>query len=139
MQEWIRQIIIYVILVTVLRGLIMKPQYEQYFRFFSGIVLILLVVSPVLRVIHQDTAWHDTVEQYLFQMDVNDIQEQLAVTEGRRQEVIMQQYTEQLEEQIKKQAGKHALRAVGYRRPQADGRSDSDEHAGEQNRIPAHG
>lgn len=36
MQEWIRQIIIYVILVTVLRGLIMKPQYEQYFRFFSG-------------------------------------------------------------------------------------------------------
>ena len=56
MQEWIRQIIIYVILVTVLRGLIMKPQYEQYFRFFSGIVLILLVVSPVLRVIHQDTA-----------------------------------------------------------------------------------
>lgn len=109
MQEWIRQIIIYVILVTVLRGLIMKPQYEQYFRFFSGIVLILLVVSPVLRVIHQDTAWHDTVEQYLFQMDVNDIQEQLAVTEGRRQEVIMQQYTEQLEEQIKKQAGQHAL------------------------------
>ena len=55
MQEWIRQIIIYVILVTVLRGLIMKPQYEQYFRFFSGIVLILLVVSPVLRVLHQDT------------------------------------------------------------------------------------
>ena len=54
MQEWIRQIIIYVILVTVLRGLIMKPQYEQYFRFFSGIVLILLVVSPVLRVLHQD-------------------------------------------------------------------------------------
>ena len=45
MQEWIRQIIIYVILVTVLRGLIMKPQYEQYFRFFSGIVLILLVVT----------------------------------------------------------------------------------------------
>lgn len=88
-----------------------KPQYEQYFRFFSGIVLILLVVSPVLRVLHQDTAWHDTVEQYLFQMDVNDIQEQLAVTEGRRQEVIMQQYTEQLEEQIKKQAGQHALPA----------------------------
>lgn len=111
MQEWIRQIIIYVILVTVLRGLIMKPQYEQYFRFFSGIVLIFLVVSPVLRVLHQDTAWHDTVEQYLFQMDVNDIQEQLAVTEGRRQEVIMQQYTEQLEEQIKKQAGQHALPA----------------------------
>lgn len=44
-------------------------------------------------------------------MDVNDIQEQLAVTEGRRQEVIMQQYTEQLEEQIKKQAGQHALPA----------------------------
>ena len=65
----------------------------------------------MLRVIHQDTAWHDTVEQYLFQMDVNDIQEQLAVTEGRRQEVIMQQYTEQLEEQIKKQAGQHALPA----------------------------
>ena len=45
MQEWIRQIIIYVILVTVLRGLIMKPQYEQYFRFFSGMVLILLGVK----------------------------------------------------------------------------------------------
>ena len=34
MQEWIRQIIIYVLIVTVLRSLIMKPQYEQYFRFF---------------------------------------------------------------------------------------------------------
>ena len=104
MQEWIRQIIIYVILVTVLRGLIMKPQYEQYFRFFSGIVLILLVVSPVLRVLHQDTAWHDTVELYVFQVH-------LAGTEGRFLEVIMQLYSEQLEVQIKKQAGQHALPA----------------------------
>ena len=65
MQEWIRQIIIYVLIVTVLRSLIMKPQYEQYFRFFSGLVLILLVISPVLHVLHQDASWYDSVERYL--------------------------------------------------------------------------
>lgn len=49
MQEWIRQIIIYVILVTVLRGLDHETAVRAVFSLFSGIVLILLVVSPVLR------------------------------------------------------------------------------------------
>lgn len=111
MQEWIRQIIIYVLIVTVLRSLIMKPQYEQYFRFFSGLVLILLVISPVLHVLHQDASWYDSVERYLLQMDRNDIKEQLAVTEGKRQEVIMQQYTGQIRKQILNEAKQASLPA----------------------------
>lgn len=100
MQEWIHQIVTYVILITVLRGLIRKPNYEQYFRFFSGIILILLVISPVLHYIKQDTQWYDMLQEKLLQIDMDSIREELAVTEGKRQEVIMEQYEAQIEEQI---------------------------------------
>lgn len=100
MEEWIHQIVVYVIIITVLRGLINKPNYEQYFRFFSGIILILLVISPILHVLKQDTEWYDRLQEKLLQMDTESVREELAVTEGKRQEVIMREYQRQIETQI---------------------------------------
>lgn len=113
MQEWIHQIVTYVILITVLRGLINKPNYEQYFRFFSGIILILLVISPVLHYIKQDTQWYDMLQEKVLQIDMDSIREELAVTEGKRQEVIMEQYKGRLETQIITLGNSQGIRIAG--------------------------
>ena len=100
MQEWIRQLVVYVIVITVLRGLISKPNYEQYFRFFSGIILVLLVVSPLLVFVQQDSYWYNSLQDKLLQMDLDSIKEELRVTEGKREEMIMEEYKRQIVKQV---------------------------------------
>ncbi|MCH5267750.1 MAG: stage III sporulation protein AF [Lachnospiraceae bacterium] len=100
MEEWIRQIVTYVVLITVLRGLITKPHYEQYFRFFSGIILILLVVSPLLSIVNWESVWYENLQEKLFQMDMDSIREELAVTEGKREEMILEEYKRQIGKQV---------------------------------------
>ena len=54
MHEFIQNILIYVVIITVLRGIITNDIYKQYFKFVSGLVMILLMMLPVLNFIYDD-------------------------------------------------------------------------------------
>ena len=49
LYEWIRNIAFYLVLVTALLHIVPESGYQKYIRFFTGLVLILLVLSPVLK------------------------------------------------------------------------------------------
>ena len=46
--EWIVELAGYMVLVTVFLHIIPNPDYRKYIRFFTGLVLILLVLTPIL-------------------------------------------------------------------------------------------
>ena len=45
--SWVKNIIYYMIFLSVVSNLLADSKYEKYIRFFAGMVLILLVVSPL--------------------------------------------------------------------------------------------
>ena len=47
LQKVIQSVLVYILIVTVLRGIVKNPRYGQYFQFFSGVILILILISPV--------------------------------------------------------------------------------------------
>ena len=49
LYEWIRNIAFYLVLVTALLHIVPESGYQKYIRFFTGLILILLVLSPVLK------------------------------------------------------------------------------------------
>ena len=65
MKEFVQNILIYTIIITVLRGLITGPKYRQYFQFFSGVILILLFLGPVLSLFRSDRDWYRVLEEKL--------------------------------------------------------------------------
>ena len=49
---WVKNIIYYMIFLSVVNNLLADSKYGKYIRFFSGMVLILLVVSPFTGGLH---------------------------------------------------------------------------------------
>lgn len=46
-SEWAGSILSFLILITVIRGILPSKKYEPYLRLFSGLMLILLVLQPI--------------------------------------------------------------------------------------------
>ena len=56
--EWIRTIAVYLILVTVLLTLVNGKTYKKYVELVCGMVLILIVVSPITKLLSLDGKMH---------------------------------------------------------------------------------
>ena len=46
-ENWVRDIVFYMIFVTMVMNLLPDPKYEKYLRLFAGAVMILLAFGPV--------------------------------------------------------------------------------------------
>lgn len=99
MKDLIQNLLIYIILVSALRGLVSNPKYQQYFQFFSGMILILFLITPVLQLFQGEEAWFNTLEQKLLQMDLADIQQEMAVAEESFSKMVTKEYQAAVEEQ----------------------------------------
>lgn len=49
LYEWIQNISVYFVMVTVVLYTLPGSEYKKYIRFFTGIVLILMILTPVIR------------------------------------------------------------------------------------------
>ena len=109
MEEWVQRIAIYIVLVTVLRSLIGKPQYQQYFRFVSGLILILLLITPVLGLLEDDSSLYRILNQYVYQQDLDDITSSLQLAEGQMKELIREKYKDTVSSQVMELAERQGL------------------------------
>ena len=48
-ENWVRDIVFYMIFVTMVMNLLPDPKYEKYLRLFAGAVMILLAFGPGWR------------------------------------------------------------------------------------------
>lgn len=48
--EWVRGIAYYMVLVTVIMQMAAAESYRKYIRLFTGIILVLMILAPVMRI-----------------------------------------------------------------------------------------
>ncbi|MGN0404216.1 MAG: stage III sporulation protein AF [Bariatricus sp.] len=48
--EWLRNLAFYMVLMTAVLHLIPNKSYEKYIRFFCGLILVILLMTPVMKV-----------------------------------------------------------------------------------------
>lgn len=101
MKQLAQNILIYVVIVTVLRGLISNPKYSQYFQFFSGIIMILMMLSPLLSVLHYENEWYALFEEKVLQMDFKEIKEEMNIAGDKFEEMLKQEYEETVAKQVR--------------------------------------
>lgn len=109
MTDFVKNVLVFVLLVTVMKSLVNNDGYRVYFKFFSGIVLVLFMASPLINFLSGGSGWYSVLEEEIFNFDMENINNGLEVADGRFGEIIMEESKEDIERQIIKLAKKRNL------------------------------
>lgn len=109
MHELIRSILIYVVIVTVLRGIITNENYKRYFKFVSGIIMILMMISPILNFIYDDGGWYQKLEHIMLKCDIDEVNDELKVSDGIFEKKVMSKCEDQIKKKVEDMAAANGL------------------------------
>lgn len=99
-REIVQNLLVYVVMITILKGLVSEKGFLEIFRFVSGMILILLFVSPVLSVLSLDAGWYEKLEKNIFQIDQSQMEQEMRVADGSFEKILQKECESQLEQQI---------------------------------------
>lgn len=95
MSEWLKSIVGYLLIVSVTMQMLPNRKYEQYVRLFTGFVMILLVLQPVLKI--------GNISAFLENQILEFVQEQeMLETDMLKEREEFQKQSEQVQENWKK-------------------------------------
>ena len=78
-QEWMKNLSGYLILATVLEHMVPGEQYRSYIRFFTGLVLAVMLADPLLELLHMKSDFSAVLEEFTNTQEVRDIEEAQAL------------------------------------------------------------
>ncbi len=100
LYAWVRNIIVYLILNTIIMNLLGNSSYKKYVGIVSGMILVLIVISPFLK--HMDLT--DNLEHYLganeFAVEASDFKNDLRAMEEKQLEQIFAEYSSRVKSQV---------------------------------------
>lgn len=108
---WIRNIVCYLIFITMITNLLPAGKYEKYLRLFSGCILILLVIQPLTGSLRLEEQINALFHAFSYENDVGELTGKLGEMESRRMEVLVRQYEETAAEDITRMAAMEGLEA----------------------------
>lgn len=73
--EWIQNVSVYLIMVTAVMHIIPGKDYRKYVRFFSGLILILLIFSPVMKLTGLKEEFEDLYRTKEYEMERKEIEQ----------------------------------------------------------------
>lgn len=97
MQEfysWIRNLTCYLIFVMVVVNLLPNKKYEQYLKFFFGMVFLLLVIQPFTRGLRVEERIAYYFQTFTLQNDAEDLKKEIMGAEDVRLEQMLNRYEE---------------------------------------------
>ena len=73
--SWIQNISVYLIVTAAVMHAIPGKEYEKYVRFFSGLVLILLLFTPLLKLTGKETDFQSAYQSNEYELDREAVKE----------------------------------------------------------------
>ena len=74
--EWIQNIAFYLVLVTAVMEVIPSEGYKKYIRFFTGMVLILLTITPILKLSGLEDRFYTLYRSEEYEQEKREIEKQ---------------------------------------------------------------
>ncbi|MCI8484987.1 MAG: stage III sporulation protein AF [Lachnospiraceae bacterium] len=70
---WVKNIVCFYILLTVVLHLLPKEGYQKYVRFFSGMLLMILIITPVLSLLGKEDVLLKRIDQAGFFQELDNL------------------------------------------------------------------
>lgn len=74
--EWLQNLAVYLILVSAVWQVLPKEEYQKYVRFFAGLVLMILLLQPVLKLTDMELDFEGWMEEETRELEqsISDLQ-----------------------------------------------------------------
>lgn len=82
LYEWIRNIAFYLVMITAVLHIVPNPEYKRYIRFFTGLVLVVMLTSPILKLMGMDGSWRELYDTREYQGQLRKMEEAARYLEG---------------------------------------------------------
>ena len=96
MNDWIKTLVGYLLIVSVVTQMMPNQKYEQYVRLFTGFLLIILILQPVLKIESANAFLEGKIHEFVRE------QEELETKIGVQSEAF-QKKSEELQQENKEQ------------------------------------
>lgn len=73
LYEWIRNVAFYMVLVTVMVQILPDNTYKKYIRFFTGMILIMLLMTPILKIFNMEESFDTLFQNASYQQETKKI------------------------------------------------------------------
>lgn len=70
MSEWLKNIVGFLLIVSIVMQVLPGKKYEQYVKLFTGFLLILIVLQPVLKIGSANSFLEQTIEEFVAQQEI---------------------------------------------------------------------
>lgn len=90
--DWVKNLVCFYLLITVVLHLLPKKSYRKYVHFFSGILLTILVASPILSLIGDEEALRKKINQEEFFQGMDNIKMDTEYLEMTQKERYIREY-----------------------------------------------
>lgn len=86
--EWVRNIVIYLILNTIIMNLLGNSNYKKYVSIVSGMILLLIVISPFMKLLNMGEILDYYLNANIYRTDLSDYTSQLKLMEEKQRKAV---------------------------------------------------
>ncbi len=109
LYQWVAGILCFMIFASAVRAVLPSKKYEKYIRFFTGMVLILVVVQPVMEPFGLEDRLARYFEAIGFQREAQDLKREILGIERQRLEQVIGEYEGAVEQDVRMMAEEMGL------------------------------
>lgn len=95
--QWLQNIAFYLILITAIIQIIPNHSYKKYIRFFTGLILIVMLSEPIMKAIGMQTTFSELHHNASYQQKIREIEEATKYLEGMSLEDVGKEETDEIE------------------------------------------
>lgn len=129
-KDWVIGITGFILIMTVISHLINGKKYIKYIRLFMGLILILIVLSPVGRLFSIEDIYNDILRLSTGELKLNELQTELTAGLDVYTDSVMAAYKEAISENVEKLVSKE-----GYEVARIEADINTDENYGVLNSL----
>ena len=74
LYEWIENIAFYMVIITVAMQMIPNSSYKKYIRFFTGLILIIMLSGPIMKIFGMEQELQEFYKSAEYQQKVKEIE-----------------------------------------------------------------
>lgn len=98
--QWIKNIAFYLILITAVMNVLPNNSYKKYVRLFTGMVLVLLVLSPLTGFLNLNQLMDVTYVTNSFKQELGDLDVQTDDFEKLQEDKLFEAYEQEIADEI---------------------------------------
>ncbi len=115
LYEWIRNIVIYMILNTIVMNLLGNSSYKKYVSIVSGMILVLIVVSPFIKYLKVEDKLNYYLDFNEFAVETADFENSLRTMEEEQLDILLQEYSAKVKSQVETMLQEEGLKLTDFK------------------------